>query len=546
MKSKKIILILLFAVTAAILTAGFNNIRAESANEEPIIINRLLKKSPMKNPLPKNSPPEDYDGYRSLYDREKGFKVDLPVGTKLDFSLHPGFVRAEGNGFTAIISREWSQSDDVSEFIRYYFNRFAVNPNYCEKNGITILEDSSDWRTDILSLKLAALPENGFDTYTYVFFKTENRTFYRIMIKYNSGNAAVPKYIERMRESFRYFKSEGKAVYSAEYKPVLPDNWTAETRALYDEITNSDTVKWGIFVSDPKGKGIDESIPKLEERLDVNFEIPLIYVHLDGRFPAEYMKKCRDQGKVVELTYQLTRTNNMDRFGFSQSLYIYTQGFCDEIRRFAREAAEFGSPFLFRLNNEMNSDWVSYGGVVNLSDPDIYIYVWRKIYGIFQEEGVNNAIWIFNPNDEDYPPAGWNDAHAYYPGDEYVQLFGVTGYNTGTYYENNPAERWRSFYDIYRETEDRFGKTFGRFNWIITEFASSSVGGDKPNWIREMFRDLDKFPQIKAAVWFSFADYDSRPGKNGVPARIYWLDENNETLDAFRDGLAEYRARHVK
>ena len=30
----------------------------------------------------------------------------------------------------------------------------------------------------------------------------------------------------------------------------------------------------------------------------------------------------------------------------------------------------------------------------------------------------------------------------YYPGDEYVDIYGITGYNTGTYYE---GESWRSF-----------------------------------------------------------------------------------------------------
>ena len=62
---------------------------------------------------------------------------------------------------------------------------------------------------------------------------------------------------------------------------------------------------------------------------------------------------------------------------------------------------------------------------------------------------MDNAIWIFNPNDRDYPPANWNHFMAYYPGDEFVQLIGITGYNTGTYYKETKNETWREFDEIY-------------------------------------------------------------------------------------------------
>ena len=74
---------------------------------------------------------------------------------------------------------------------------------------------------------------------------------------------------------------------------------------------------------------------------------------------------------------------------------------------------------------------------------------------------------------------------------------------------------------------------------MITEFASSSIGGDKNAWIRSMFENIGKYRNLKIAVWFSSADYDD----NGQVARPYWLDETPETLETFRNGLAgRYRA----
>ena len=144
---------------------------------------------------------------------------------------------------------------------------------------------------------------------------------------------------------------------------------------------------------------------------------------------------------------------------------------------------------------------------------------------------MDNCIWIFNPHDRSAPPSKWNDALAYYPGNEYVQLLGVTGYNNGTYYSHQ-AETWRSFAEIYDRVEELYQPHFSTFPWIITEFASSGIGGDKAQWIRDMFQQIGEYENIKIAVWFSHADYDGE-----TPARTYWLDETQESLQAFKEGL---------
>ena len=56
-------------------------------------------------------------------------------------------------------------------------------------------------------------------------------------------------------------------------------------------------------------------------------------------------------------------------------------------------------------------------------------------------------------------------------------------------------------------------------------------------WIDSMFENMGRYPKIKIAVWFNYADFDS----NGVAARPYWLDETEETLEAFRRGLQQYK-----
>ena len=113
-------------------------------------------------------------------------------------------------------------------------------------------------------------------------------------------------------------------------------------------------------------------------------------------------------------------------------------------------------------------------------------------------------------------------------------MLGVTGYNTGTLVEH---ERWREFEDIYDSINEKYSPMFDRFPWIITEFASSSAGGDKAAWIDGMFAALPKYPNIKIAVWFNYADFDITDPYNWQIKRPYWLDETPETLRAFKRGV---------
>ena len=113
-------------------------------------------------------------------------------------------------------------------------------------------------------------------------------------------------------------------------------------------------------------------------------------------------------------------------------------------------------------------------------------------------------------------------------------MIGVTGYNTGNYFQAKTGEKWRGFNEIYKHINDRFSVMYSQYPWIITEFSCNSVGGDKQAWIKEMFDSIHQYPNIKIAVWWSYFDPDPETKE---PARRYWLDEKPEYLQEFKDGL---------
>jgi beta-mannanase len=468
----------------------------------------------------------------------EGYYINLPANLKYDFTLSNLYIKAKSNDMQITLSKEWSPYEDVWKYIDYYQNRFILSEEYQKANNITLHEnvktDVNGYETQIISLSRNTDSElMPLKTYTYVYIRLYGQTYMRIIFKTTNYNEDYKKMYMDVIESFSEISGKYTSKNYVEYYPIKNDNWNAQTEALYDKYNSSNDISWGIFTKDVYTTGINETIPQLEKELDYDFDVVLVYHHLGNELPLQEMKKISDSGKVIEFTLQTCVNNNEKLYGYTPMLDIVEGKLDDQIVELAKNIKSLNTPILFRLNNEMNSDWTSYCGMVSLEDPDVYIGVWKRIYNIFKAQGVENCIWIYNPNDKNYPPSNWNDFLTYYPGNEYVQLIGITGYNTGTYYNKETGEAWREFTEIYDDIYKKYNPMFSKFNWIITEFSSSSIGGDKTKWINDMFKNIHKYKNIKIAVWFSYADYDL----NGNVARPYWLDETKETLEAFKKGF---------
>ena len=505
----------------------------------------------------------DTGDWRVLVNYLDGYQMGFPASAEFDFSRSPLYTRVTGDGWDAVISREkatyegmkdvisfelgtflpFLHSSGVQDYVNYYELRFLQSPEWQQNNRVRLVDMGGD--PDKLIWRQFEVDDPGdaeYEVYFYAFIYTGSREYIRVALRCHNYDVVGPSILPWIKravqpENFRVFDPTGIGHYDTDFYPDLDvATLSDETHALYDELANGDTLKWGIYTADVFSDPLNGSVAQLEDALDYSFDAVLAYIHFDRmpqtayptKFPTEFMEANRQAGRVVELTYQITGNNNLDMFAHTPFLDVYRGERDDTIREFARAAADWGHPFLLRLDNEMNSDWTSYSGVVNLADPQLYVAVWQRMYRIFQEEGADNCLWVFNPNDRSAPPGKWNDGLAYYPGNEYVQLLGVTGYNNGTYY-TQWNEQWRDFTVIYDEIWDLYLPHFSRFPWIITEFASSSYGGDKAAWIGEMFAHIGDYPNIKLAVWFSAADYDGE-----TPARPYWLDETPETLAAFK------------
>ena len=371
----------------------------------------------------------------------------------------------------------------------------------------------------------------------------------------------------------------------------LDDYFVERTRTPRDENGEYDFEQertgWGIFTATlPDGRMTVSQLKTspaytkqaaISEALDYNFDILPTYQHIAwGRetvneWPSVAAKNMAGGNgfnglPVIQMSYQFTDNNN--NVSVSQVNDCYTpmfdiyRGYDGDLQNYdlpvngkyelalrdlAQRIKAYGKPVLFRLNNEMNTDWTSYSGIMSLLDPDIFQATWRITYKIFEEEGVDNCIWIFNPIAKSCPFSSWGEDMSYYPGLEYVQALGLTYYEDNN---NNNVNEY-TFRKDYTALYDKNNPVWNKYPWIISEFgcgAGGSASGtqfrnqaSQVKYVEGMFADFNDrannpyLQNIKGAVWFSVNDYVGDLVGNQYELVI---DELKDTIQALKEGLA--------
>ncbi|HEY6951770.1 MAG TPA: glycosyl hydrolase [Bacteroidota bacterium] len=183
----------------------------------------------------------------------------------------------------------------------------------------------------------------------------------------------------------------------------------------------------------------------------------------------------------------------------------YLTGYANQVKFWAK-------PLFIRVGHEMNGDWYPWGGKNNgggtlngfgdstkPDGPERFVAAFRHIRHIFDSAGVTNVSWIWSPNNFSSSGDAWNTPERYYPGDDVVDWIGLDGYNWGT---SQTWSGWSSFYSTFSDCYNRFS-SYGK-PMMIAEFASTELGGDKSQWIRDVFLyTKGLFPKIKALTWFN-------------------------------------------
>ncbi len=462
------------------------------------------------------------DGYNQLTSHSEGYQIDYPQDMMVDSSTSDvKTVLYNDQTKIEIYHDDFNGTVHYSNGYTYYSNVFLKDTDH-HTTYINKKTSVNGKRVHLKSWdrpKLARV-QNDKNHYLSAEIVKNSREVYTVLIKSSQPIAGY----ERIINSFRMLEKQGQSGVHKRLTQV-PFDVNEETQQFYDDyFVNNQSQAWGIF--HPSAPEDMAHLNSLEEKVDHKFDVLVRYQTLETDVPVQDLENAYDQGRYVELTLQTMyyNPNNGDNSGV---LYDILNGdYDDYFNKYAQDLKEFGHPVLFRLNNEMNGDWCVYSSYHHSKDTDIYKESWRYIYSIFEKNDVDNVLWLWNPHDISYPNVKWNHHLNYFPGEEYVDIVGLTGYNTGTYYK---GEIWREFDEIYPALYAEYMAQFD-YPFMITEFGSNQVGGNKGQWVDDMFSKIEAYENIKVVIWFNGTDYDTK----GRPARIYRLDNSDVLIDVFR------------
>jgi Glycosyl hydrolase family 26 len=245
-------------------------------------------------------------------------------------------------------------------------------------------------------------------------------------------------------------------------------------------------------------------------------------------FPTLAVNSAADIGAIPVLTW-----NPWDyKKGIDQPAYslrrIIRGRFDRYIRRFARSARAWGRPLFLRFAAEMNGDWLPWSEGVNGNRQGQYVKAWRHVHRIFTRVDASNVAWVWSPN---AIYTGSTPLPRLYPGDAYVDWLGVDGYNWGTV---RPSTTWRSFRQVFRPTLTSL-RRLSRRPIMLSEVASTEVGGDKARWITNFFRGLERNRDVLAFVWF-----------NHRKETNWRIESSAASKHAFANGVSDRRYRSAR
>jgi type II secretory pathway pseudopilin PulG len=210
----------------------------------------------------------------------------------------------------------------------------------------------------------------------------------------------------------------------------------------------------------------------------------------------------------------------------------------------------YDKPILIRFAHEMNGHWypwaqnatsgVGGAGPTNGNGDWEYVNAWKHVHDRFTAAGVQDKVdWIWSPN---VPYDGSTEFGLVYPGDDYVDIVGLDGFNFGT---TDQYSTWKAPWEVLGAGLWHARDVPTNKPIIITETASvpSEGANSQSQWVNDLVYWLNNDPQNQDVIGFVWFDQIKRDEIDlGQISETNWrLDANPETSLAMKTSLAQRR-----
>jgi len=261
-------------------------------------------------------------------------------------------------------------------------------------------------------------------------------------------------------------------------------------------------------------------------------------------FPAATCRWIRSLGKVPYVRLMLRSDLDQKHAEKEYSLTNICGGRFDrDLRRWAREASNFGSPILIDWGLEPNGQWFAWNGKWNghHDGPALFVTAYRHIVDLMRAEGAHNLQWIWHVNWDDDPDHEWNRLENYFPGKDYCDWMAVSAYGPLTLHDWDEPISFRHEIDtVYpRITKLAPGKPI-----VVAEFGCNIRAHHvrAADWARAALQELfsRRWPGIIGFCWWNETwENDDNPAHDSDLMILH----DPELSACFREELAKHRDR---
>lgn len=285
-----------------------------------------------------------------------------------------------------------------------------------------------------------------------------------------------------------------------ENKNPITENQTE----LKPEESVKSSVVWGAYA----GNTMD-SIKEFEQIVGEKPSIVAVFINWKDTFPYKIANYLKYNNQTILIYLEQYGVTVDDIIAGKHDNYI---------NELANDIKNYEGQVMLAPLHEMNGNWDPWGGTVGKNTPSKLIAEWRHLRDIFDKNKVTNVKWVFDVNNESVPNKPENDLSVYYPGDNYVDIVGVNGFNF--------LKEWQSYDQIFSKTIEKLS-IYNKPIYILS-FASAE-GPKKAEWIRDSFTKIYSDQRIKGWIWFN---------ENKEENWLIWSDQ--DSLKAFREQVSNY------
>ena len=259
-------------------------------------------------------------------------------------------------------------------------------------------------------------------------------------------------------------------------------------------------------------------------------------------FPEKMCGWIRELGKVPYVRLMLRSDVDQKHAERKFNLQKIIAGeFDGDLRAWARDAKNFGSPILIEWGTEPNGNWFGWNGKWNGGageGPRRYIAAYRHIVDLMRGERAENLQWIWHVNWLDEPEREWNAFENYFPGDNYCDWVALSAYGPTT-----PAmsDGIGSFRSKMAEAYPRLTKIAPNKPIIVAEFGCDLRNRrvNAARWAKSALQDLfsNRWPAIVGFCWWNEGWQNDNSKKRDTDMIIL---HDADLTRVFRDEFAQH------